>query len=138
MTAPVPGAPPPGKRIDHARRKQIADAFTACGGNIKATARSLNMGRAGVRSSLERSGLYVVRHMKGRPIDPIARMLPRSMRAAVALRLIEDKRPGLIQRRRSDCARLTACEGEWIEVHRGAETNARCPVRSPSFKRRMT
>lgn len=125
----------PGRAPDLARRALILAAVAEHGGNVRAAARSLGMLTSTLRSALLRiRSPPKVR----RRVDPVTAMLPRSMRARVTLRLIEDGRPGLIQRRRADCARLSACEAEWIEVHRGADTNARCPVRCQHFKRRTT
>lgn len=62
----------------------------------------------------------------------IARLLPPSAR--VRLRLVADNLRELVERRRADCARLSRCEIEWIEVH-GSE-QARCPQGCASFRPR--
>lgn len=45
------------------------------------------------------------------------------------LRLVHDPREGLFSRRWRNCVHLNACEIEWAEVYRGADIQARCPVR---------
>lgn len=52
------------------------------------------------------------------------------------LRLVEDTRPGVFSRRRADCGRLNSCEGAWIRVYGGADTQARCPEACEGFVRK--
>jgi len=50
------------------------------------------------------------------------------------LRLLPDRRPSLVARRRDDCAQLTACEDAWIAAHDGEQ--ARCPVHCDAYEMR--
>lgn len=48
--------------------------------------------------------------------------------------LVTDDRPGVIERRRADCAHLGACESAWALVYGGEQ--ARCPTTCRGFEPR--
>jgi hypothetical protein len=102
----------------HARTDARAAALRSMlreGLNVRAAAQRLGMTEAGVRSLAKRRGI--------------------SLRAEVsALHLVADDRALVWERRRGDCARLAACEMEWIQAH-GSE-QARCPTACSAYRER--